>query len=106
MIIFVYKGFTRNPEIGNIPVWILPNINIWRHVRNNKFGINLFNEKLLSAANYKDYIVQRFRINKGKPTGDKITPSQIRVNNPNESSRNPPLPNCNILDSWVLKILY
>ena len=77
MIIFVYKGFTRNPEIGNIPVWILPNINIWRHVRNNKFGINLFNEKLLSAANYRDYILQRFWINKGKPTGDKLPPPRL-----------------------------
>ena len=28
MTIFVYTGFTRNPEIGNTPVWVLPNI--WR----------------------------------------------------------------------------
>ena len=24
--IFFYKGLTRNPEIGNTPVWVLPNI--------------------------------------------------------------------------------
>ena len=30
MTIFLYKGLTRNPEIGNIPVWVLPNI--WRLV--------------------------------------------------------------------------
>ena len=28
MTIFSYKGLTRNPEIENTPVWILPNI--WR----------------------------------------------------------------------------
>ena len=28
MTIFFYKGLTRNPEIGNTPVWALPNI--WR----------------------------------------------------------------------------
>ena len=26
--IFFYKGVTRNPEIGNNPIWVLPNI--WR----------------------------------------------------------------------------
>ena len=28
MTIFFYKRLTRNPEIGNTPVWVLPNI--WR----------------------------------------------------------------------------
>ena len=28
MTIFFYKGLTRNPEIGNTPVWVLANI--WR----------------------------------------------------------------------------
>ena len=51
MTIFVYKGLTRNPEIGNIPVWVLPNI--WRldWVSNNKFRTNVANEKLLNAEN-------------------------------------------------------
>ena len=34
MIIFVYKGLTKNPEIGNTPVWVL--LNIWRL---GEFGI-------------------------------------------------------------------
>ena len=38
MTIFFYKGLTGNPEIGNTPVWFLPNI--WRlgQVRDTKFG--------------------------------------------------------------------
>ena len=28
MKIFLYKGLTRNPKIGNTPVWVLPNV--WR----------------------------------------------------------------------------
>ena len=31
MTIFVYKGLTRSPEIGNIHVWVLSNI--WRLLR-------------------------------------------------------------------------
>ena len=38
MTIFFYKGLTRNPEIGNTAVWVLPNI--WRlgRVMDTKFG--------------------------------------------------------------------
>ena len=37
----VTKGLTRNPEIENTPVCVLPNI--WRlgRVRDNKFGMNV-----------------------------------------------------------------
>ena len=44
MIIFFNKGLTRNPEIGNIPIWVLSNI--WRlgGVRDTKCGTNLFTE--------------------------------------------------------------
>ena len=39
--IFFYKGLTRNPEIGNTPVWVLPN-NCWLDwVRDTKFGTKL-----------------------------------------------------------------
>ena len=46
MTIFFYKGFTRNPEIENTAVWVLPNI--WRlgELRDTKFGINVSNENL------------------------------------------------------------
>ena len=50
MTIFFYKGLTIYPEIGNTPVWALPNI--WRlgWVRDTKFGTNVSNEMLLNAA--------------------------------------------------------
>ena len=52
MTIFNYKGLTRNPEIGNTSVWILPNI--WRlgQVRDTKFNTNtnVSNEMLLNAV--------------------------------------------------------
>ena len=38
------------PEIGNTPIWVLPNI--WRlgQVKNIKFGTNISNKMLLNAA--------------------------------------------------------
>ena len=44
MTISFYKGLNRNPEIGNIPIWVL--LNIWRleWVRFTKFGTNIFNK--------------------------------------------------------------
>ena len=50
MTIYFYKGLARYPEIGNTLVWVLPNI--WRleRVRNNKFGMGVFNKMLLNAA--------------------------------------------------------
>ena len=50
MTIFVYKVLTRNLEIGNTLVWVLPNI--WRpgQVRDTKFGTNVSNKKLLNAV--------------------------------------------------------
>ena len=50
MTIFIYKGLTRNPEIGNTPVWVLPNI--WRlgQVRNTKFGTNASNNVTVFAV--------------------------------------------------------
>ena len=46
MIIFVYKGLTRNPDIGNNSVCALSNIWRLRRVKNAKFGRNVSNEKL------------------------------------------------------------
>ena len=50
MTIFFYTGLTRNPEIGNVPVWISPNI--WRlgRVRNTKFGSNVSNKMWLNTG--------------------------------------------------------
>ena len=86
MKIFFYKGLTRNPEIGNNSVWVLPNI--WRlgRVMDTKFGTNISNRMLLNAAKFQCYSFYRFWVIKRKPTGAiKLPPSpsppptQIRV---------------------------
>ena len=51
MTIYFYKELTENPEIGNTPVRILPNICRLGLVRNIKFGTDVSNEMLLTAAN-------------------------------------------------------
>ena len=52
---FFNKELTRNPEIWNTPVWVLSNI--WRlgQVGDTKFGMNIFNKKLLDAAKCQVY---------------------------------------------------
>ena len=56
---FFYKGLTRNPEIGNTPLWVLPNI--WRlgRVMDTKFGANVSNRMLLNAAKFQGYSFYR-----------------------------------------------
>ena len=72
MTIFFYKGLIRNPEIENIPAWVLSNI--WRleQVMDNKFGTNVSNRMLLNASKFQGYSVYRFWVIKGKPTGGGI----------------------------------
>ena len=69
MRIFFYKWLTRNPEIGNTPVWVLPNI--WRlgWLMDTKCGTNVSNRMLLNAAKVQGYSFYRFWVIKGKPTG-------------------------------------
>ena len=69
MTVFFYKGLTRNPEIRNTPVWVLPNI--WRlgRVMDTKFGTNVSNRMLLNAAKFQGYSFYRFWVIKRKPTG-------------------------------------
>ena len=59
---------TRNPEIGNPPVWVFPNI--WRLGRfmDAKFGTNVCNRMLLNAAKFQGYSFYRFWVIKEKPT--------------------------------------
>ena len=69
MTIYFYKRLTRNPEIGNTPIWTLPNIwRIWQ-VRGIQFGTNVPNKSLLNAAKYHDYSFYRFWVIREKPTG-------------------------------------
>ena len=74
MTIFFYKGLTRSLEIGNTPVWVLPNIwRLWK-VGDTKFSTNVSNKILLNAAKSQDYSFYHFWVIKGKPTGGgKIT---------------------------------
>ena len=74
MTIFVYKGLTRNTEIGNTPFWVLPNI--WRlgQARDTKFGKNVSNKMLLNAAKCQGYSFYRFWVIKGKPRGKTTSP--------------------------------
>ena len=66
MRISFYKGLTRNPEIGNTPVWILPNVSRLGRVRNTRFGTNVSNKMLLNAAKWQGYSFYRFWVIRGK----------------------------------------
>ena len=77
MAIFFCKRLTRNPEIGNTPVWILPNI--WRlgRVMDTKFGTNGTNKMLLNAAKFQGYSFYCFWVIKGKPTEGFYPPPRL-----------------------------
>ena len=80
MTIFFYKGLMSNPEIGNTPIWILPDI--WRleWVRDTKLGTNFSNETLLNDPKCQCYSFYRFWVIKGKTTdGVKPPSTHIRV---------------------------
>ena len=66
MAILFYKGLTRNLEIGNTLVWVLPNI--WRRaqVMDTKFGTNVSNRILLNAAICQGLQLLPFLSYKGK----------------------------------------
>ena len=69
MTIFFYKGLTRNPEIGNTPFWVLPNIWRLKQAMDTKFGMNVSDKMLVNAAKFQSYSFYRFWVIKGKPTG-------------------------------------
>ena len=69
MTIFFYKWLTRNPEIGNTPIWALPNTWGLERVRDTKFGIDVSNEMLLNAAKRQSYSIYHFWVINWKPTG-------------------------------------
>ena len=71
---------TRNPELGNTLVWVLPNIWKLDQVRDTKFSTNIYNKMLLNPAKFQDYCFYRFWVVQGKPTGGKYILTQIRVN--------------------------
>ena len=65
------RGLTRNLEIGNKPIWVLPNIWWVGQIRDTKFGANVSNEKLLNAAKCQGNSFYCFRVIKGKSTEGK-----------------------------------
>ena len=69
MTIFLYIVFTRDPEIGNTPVWVLSNI--WRMgwIRDIAFGTNIPNEMLLNVAKCQGYSFYHFWVIEGNATG-------------------------------------
>ena len=75
MTIFFYKGLTRNPEIGNTHVWVLPNI--WRlgWVMDTRFGTNVSKRMSLNDEKCQSYSFYRFWVIKRKPTGGINLPS-------------------------------
>ena len=75
--IFFYKGSTRNREIRNTLVWVLPNI--WRpgQVMDAKFAMNVFNKMLINASKHHGYSFYCFWIIKRKPTGWGLPPPSL-----------------------------
>ena len=76
MTISFYNGLTKNLEIRNTPVWILPNT--WRlgQVRNTTFGTNISNKMLLNASNARvtAFTVSELLKENQEGGGGKITP--------------------------------
>ena len=62
MTIYFYKRLIRKPEIGNTPVWVLPNIWTLGRVRDTKFGKDDPNEMLLYASKCQGYSFYQIRV--------------------------------------------
>ena len=80
-----YKGLTINLEIGNTPVWVLPNI--WGQVQviDTKFGGNVSNKIYwrLENARVGGFTASEL-LRENQQMGKFIpTPSQVRVNGQN-----------------------
>ena len=71
---FLLKGINQKSGNRKYPGWVLHNI--WRlgQVRGTKFGKDVSIEMLLNTAKCEGYSFYHFWVNKGKPTGGKITP--------------------------------
>ena len=68
MIIFFYKGLTRNPEIGNTLFFFFPNIRRIGRGRDTKFGTYVPKEMPLNAAKCNGYSFYHFWVIKDIPT--------------------------------------
>ena len=78
--IFFYKWLTRNPKIGNTPIWVLPNIYRFGQVRDTKFSTDVSIEILLNAEKCQGYSFYRLWVIKGKPTrGIELPPTPPKL---------------------------
>ena len=75
--IFVYKGLTRNPEIGNTLVWVLPNI--WRlgRVRDTIFGTNALMKSYWLLQNARVTAFTVFQLLRENQQGVKLPPPRL-----------------------------
>ena len=78
LAIFVYKGLTRSPKIGNSPVWILPNILRLGRVRKTKSGTNVSKKSYWMLQNARVTALTVSELLKEKQQG-LPSPTQIRV---------------------------
>ena len=77
MTVFFYKRLFGNLEIGNTPVWVLPDIWKLGHVRNKlvKIGKNLARISLIKSYwKCQGYMFYLFRFIEMKPRGIKLPP--------------------------------
>ena len=100
MTIFFYKGLTRNPEIGNVHVWVFPNI--WRLGRVID-TMNVSNRMLLNAKKIAGLQLLPFLsyYRKNQLGRGELPPTQIRVNTillHKGLTRNPEIGNTHV---WV-----
>ena len=70
MTICFYKGLTRNQEIRNTLVWLLPNIQRLGWVKITKLSTNVSSRMLLNAAKCNGYSFDRVWVIKGRSTTD------------------------------------
>ena len=82
MTIFFYKGLTRNPEIENTPICVVPNI--WRlvQVRDTKCGMNVPRKVLLNTAKWFTAFIVSELLKENQHEGKFISPPpplKIRV---------------------------
>ena len=76
MTISFYNGLTRNPETGNTPVWVLPNIWKLGRVRNTKPGTNVSDKMLVTAFT----VSELFREKNGGGGGIILPPTRLGLN--------------------------
>ena len=72
MTVFFYKGLTRNLEIGNTPVWVLPNIQRLGQVGDTKCGANVSKNILLNFEKCQGYSFYSFWVIRWNPTGGEL----------------------------------